>query len=342
MMALVYSPEYLKHKTTNHPESPDRLEKIMDGLEEANLLHKIPLVEPRMATEVDLERVHSTEHVQKIRSFCELGGGYLDFDTYASPQSYDIGKLAAGGAITASELVLKDFNSAYALVRPPGHHATSERAMGFCLFNNLAVALEYLRKVRKIKKFAIFDFDVHYGNGTAHIFYNDPDVLYISIHQDPRTIFPSEGFLEEMGNGLGKGLNLNIPVSPGSGTPDYIYLLDKILKPVFEDFNADFYFFDVGFDAHQDDPLSSILLDDDFYEWMAMEILRQPQPKVLTLEGGYNLEALKRCNLKMINVLKEERRTDYSQISPEMAKVREETKTLFKSIEDNFSPFFTF
>jgi acetoin utilization deacetylase AcuC-like enzyme len=213
--------------------------------------------------------------------------------------------------------------------------------MGFCLFNNLAVALEYLRQVRKIKKFAIFDFDVHYGNGTARLFYNDPDVLYISIHQDPHTIFPSEGFLDEIGSGGGEGYNLNIPVSPGSGTSDYVYLLERILRPVFKDFNADFYFFDVGFDAHRDDPLSRILLDDDFYEWVAMEILNQHQPRVLTLEGGYNLEALKRCNLKMINVLKDET-LEHSPISPETSKVREETKMLFKSIEDKFSPFFTF
>jgi acetoin utilization deacetylase AcuC-like enzyme len=213
--------------------------------------------------------------------------------------------------------------------------------MGFCLFNNLAVALEYLRKVRKINKFVIFDFDVHYGNGTANIFYNDPDVLYISIHQDPHTIFPSQGFVEEMGEGPGKGFNLNIPLSPGSGTSDYIYILERILRPVFKDFKANFFFFDVGFDAHRDDPLSRMLLDDDFYEWMAMEILNQSTPRVLTLEGGYHLEALKRCNLKMINVLKEER-LEYSQISPEMSEVREETKSLYQHLEDNFSPFFTF
>lgn len=341
MMALVYSPEYLEHKTPNHPESPDRLSKIIKGLEEADLMGNIPIFEPYMAKEEDLERVHTSDHVERIRTFCERGGGYLDFDTYASPQSYEIAKLAAGGAIKASELVLNGFSSSYALVRPPGHHATRERAMGFCLFNNLAVALEYLRKVRKIKKFVIFDFDVHYGNGTAHIFYNDPDVLYISIHQDPHTIFPSEGFLEEIGEGAGEGFNLNIPLSPGSGTSDYIYILQRILRPVFKDFNADFYFFDVGFDAHRDDPLSRMLLDDDFYEWMAMEISKQPQPRVLTLEGGYHLEALKRCNLKMINILKEET-LEHSQISPEMSRVQEETKNLFKRIEDNFSPFFTF
>jgi acetoin utilization deacetylase AcuC-like enzyme len=341
MMALVYSPKYLEHETSNHPESPDRLTKIMEGLDEADLLQSLPFFKPYMAKEEDLERVHTAEHVEKIRTFCERGGGYLDFDTYASPQSYEIAKLAAGGAIKASELVLNGFNIAYALVRPPGHHATRERSMGFCLFNNLAVALEHARKVRKIRKFVILDFDVHYGNGTAHIFYNDPDVLYISIHQDPHTIFPSEGFLEDMGEDEGKGSNLNIPLSPGSGTSDYIYILERILRPVFKDFNADFYFFDVGFDAHRDDPLSSMRLDDDFYEWMAMEILNQSRPRVLTLEGGYDLEALKRCNLKMINVLKEER-VEHSQISPEMSEVREDTKNICQRIEDNFSPFFTF
>ncbi|MEG3224219.1 MAG: acetylpolyamine amidohydrolase [Methanobacteriales archaeon Met13] len=342
MMALIYSPEYLKHRTFNHPESPQRLISIMNSLEESGLINEVTIQTPHMAKEDDLRRIHSKEHVEHVKSFCEGGGGYLDPDTYTSPESYQIARLAAGGTITAAELALESFSSGYSMVRPPGHHATPDRAMGFCLFNNLAVALEHLRETKNIKKFAIFDFDVHYGNGTAEIFYNDPDVLYISIHQDPHTIFPSEGFVEEIGHGPGEGYNLNIPVAPGSKTSDYIYLLERILKPVFEDFGADFYFYDVGFDAHQDDPLSRVLLDDYFFEWMAMEIVSQPGPAALTLEGGYNLESLARCNLKMINVLTHEITIEDQKLTREDYKVREETKILFKKIEDNFSPFFTF
>jgi len=342
MMDLVYSPEYLKHGTFNHPESPQRLTAMISALKESDLSNDITIKTPQMASEEDIRRVHSTEYVKHVKSFCEGGGGYLDPDTYASTESFQIARLAAGGTITAANLALEGESSAYSMVRPPGHHATTNRAMGFCLFNNLAVALEYLREVKNIKKFAIFDFDIHYGNGTAEIFYNDPDVLYVSIHQDPHTIFPSKGFIEEQGSGQGKGYNLNIPVAPGSKTPDYIYLLERILKPVFKDFGADFYFYDVGFDAHEDDPLSGMFLDDFFYEWIAMKIVEQSGPVALTLEGGYNLEALARSNLKMINVLTHEITIEDQKLTIKDQKVRDETKILFEKIEDNFSPFFTF
>lgn len=343
-MGIVYSQEHQLHQTGSHPENPGRLEVIMDYLKDNGILEELEIYEPIKALEEDLLRVHTSEHLKYLDSFAQKGGGYLDFDTYLAPQSYEIAKLAAGGTIKASQLVLNDYDTAYSMVRPPGHHATSTKAMGFCLINNLAVALEYLRANHNMKKFFILDFDAHYGNGTADIFYQDPNVLYISMHQDPRTIFPGKGFIEEMGQDEGKGFNMNFPMPPGSNTSDYIYILEKILEPLSKEFKADFHFLDVGFDGHREDPLSSLQLDDDFYPWVAGEMKKLSTLLVLVLEGGYSYDAMGRSNLKMINVLKDENST-YKEKREELTKnlqVKDEVKNIFCKVQDNFSPFFKF
>ncbi|MBI5679777.1 MAG: histone deacetylase [Methanobacterium sp.] len=339
MTALIYSDEYKKHDTGNHPENQGRLNAIMSSLKNEGILDKIDIISPKPATTADLLRVHSKSHVEEVKSLCESGGGYIDYDTFAAPESYEIAKLAAGGAIQTADFALKNNEIAYSVARPPGHHATSDKSMGFCIFNNLAIALEYLKAVHKIKKFLIFDFDVHYGNGTAEIFYNDPDVLYISIHQDPRTIFPGSGFIEETGSGKGEGYNLNIPMAPSSTTDDYIYILDQILEPVASKFNADFYFVDVGFDGHVDDPLSSMALTDDFYGYIANKMKNIAGNMALILEGGYDLNALSRCNVKMINTLNNIMTEDYYK---QELNVSENTQNTFNKITDVFSPFFEF
>ena len=349
-MSLVYSDNYRKHETGNHPENKERLMVIMNSLEEEGCLEKIDVLEPEAAINEDILRVHTRSHLENVKSFCKDGGGYWDFDTFASPETYKIAKLAAGGAIKASELVLNGQKSAYSLARPPGHHARRNNAMGFCFFNNLAIALEYLRDVHNMKKFLIFDFDVHYGNGTAETFYEDPEVLYISIHQDPRTIFPGKGFIDEMGVDEGKGYNLNIPMPPGSTDNDYIFMLDQILEPVAKEFGADFYFLDVGFDGHMNDPLSRIRLSDDFYPWIASKMLDIAGSMVLILEGGYNLAALSRCNVKLINVLMDQVTNEYSKYEKDVYtrkmnvsnEISNETKRIFYRIQDIFSPFFEF
>ncbi|HEX7468810.1 MAG TPA: histone deacetylase [Methanobacterium sp.] len=341
MTALIHSPEYGKHETGNHPENKERIEAIINSVKESEILSQIDLFKPDICKKEDLLRVHTKKHVENIKEICQRGGGYLDYDTLASPQSYQIAKLSAGGAITAAKLVTDGYKSAYSIGRPPGHHATRDRAMGFCIFNNLAITLEYLRELYKIKKFLIFDFDAHYGNGTADIFYSDPDVLYISIHQDPRTIFPGKGFVEEIGMGKGEGYNLNIPMSPGSTTDDYIYMIERILSPVAQYFNADFYLVDVGFDGHRDDPLSSINLDDDFYGWIAAELMEIAGRMALILEGGYNLPALSRCNIQLINGLNQENNREHP-LPRDNLTVLDDTKNSFKEIKEIFSPFFEF
>lgn len=352
-MSIVYSEDYRNHSTGNHPENNSRITHTMDAVQEQikkGFIEEIPVLKPETVSKQDLFRVHTEQHVEMVRSFCEGGGGYLDFDTFASPETYSTAKLAAGGAVTASKLVLNGHDFSYSIARPPGHHATRDKAMGFCFFNNLAVAVEYLRKVHGVKKFFIVDFDVHYGNGTAEIFYNDPDVLYVSIHQDPNTIFPGKGFVEETGDGGGEGCNLNIPMPPGSTTSDYTYILEKILEPAATAFGADFYFMDVGFDCHMEDPLSNMGIDDEFFPWIGAKMKDISGSMVLILEGGYNLEVLRRCNVKLINVLTEEvsieELTDIRNMESYLYRggddINPKTKTLFKVIQDTFSPFFEF
>jgi acetoin utilization deacetylase AcuC-like enzyme len=342
VISLVYSPEYAQHRTGSHPENQKRLEVMLNYLLKEGEVEKEDIHQPTHANDDDLLRVHTPSYLRHLKNFAESGGGYLDFDTFVSPKSYEIAKLAAGGAITASKLVFEHDDFAYSLARPPGHHATTDKAMGFCLVNNLAVALEYMREKYSIRKFMIIDFDAHYGNGTAEIFYQDPNVLYISIHQDPRTIFPGKGFIEETGSGKGKGYNLNIPMPPGSTTSDYIYILKKIVEPVLRKFKADFYFLDVGFDGHREDPLSSLQLDDDFYPWITCYLQKLTSKMVLILEGGYSKDAMARSNLKMIKVLKD-KSTHEDQWRPSgKLLVKDETKNIFKTIQDTFSPYFTF
>ena len=195
-MAIVYSPEYNKHQDKFHIENKARTDAIMNNLSKQSFFNKLSIIAPNRADLNQVLSVHTPEHVNFIDEFCKKGGGNIDFDTYATSQSYQTALLSAGGAIKASELVLKRTNKsenwAFSISRPPGHHATANKSMGFCIFNNVAIAVEYLRKTYDLERLCIVDFDVHYGNGTAEIFYNDPNILYISIHQDPKTLFPGK------------------------------------------------------------------------------------------------------------------------------------------------------
>ncbi|MBV1767923.1 MAG: histone deacetylase, partial [Methanobacterium sp.] len=289
---IIHSPDYELHQDPYHIENKDRTKSIMQNLYDKNFLNHLNVSNPEKSSKKDLLRVHSPGHVNHIQEFCEKGGGYLDYDTYASPQSYQVALLAGGGAIMAAEKVILGEKWAYSVSRPPGHHAIRENAMGFCLFNNAAVAVEKIRDKYDKKRFLIFDFDVHYGNGDADIFYDDPEVMYVSIHQDPHTIFPGKGFLEEIGSGPGTGFNLNIPMHPGSNNADYIWILDKILPGVISEFKADLLLVEAGFDAHRDDPLSQINIDEDFYSWVGVYLMGLQESMAVILEGGYNLRAL--------------------------------------------------
>ncbi|MBC7089881.1 MAG: histone deacetylase [Methanobacteriales archaeon] len=295
-MTIIYSPSYDLHNMELHVENKKRTDAIMESL--SVLDPKI--VEPKMASPTDILKVHTQSHLDYVKGFAERGGGYLDYDTYMTSESYNVALLAAGGAITASEIVSEDGGWAYSVARPPGHHATRDRAMGFCIFNNMAIAIEHLRE-KGLDHFLIIDFDVHYGNGTADIFYDDPNVMYISIHQDPRTLYPGTGFIDEMGAGDGMGYTMNIPMPPGSNTSDYIWILSRILEPVKDEFKPSMVFLEAGFDAHKDDPLANMMIDEEFYTWMGSYMSNERV--VAVLEGGYNLKALANSNLKFVKSL---------------------------------------
>ncbi len=352
MFALVHTNEFDKHETGIHPENKQRLHSIMDPLENKGILnrrgskssktnpnHVIDVYKPEIAPYKAISRVHNISYMEQLKSFCNAGGGYLDHDTFVSRESYRIAKLAAGSSIKAAKLILNGYNSAYSVARPPGHHATPKKAMGFCLFNNVAITIEELRQITGLKKFLIFDFDVHFGNGTSEIYYKDSDVLYISIHQDPKTIFPGTGFMEEIGEGEGEGFNINIPMPPGFGSKDYEYMVENILEPVAEEFKADFYFLEVGFDAHKEDPLSKILLDDKFFPWIVSKMMKITNHMVLILEGGYDHSVLSRCNMKMINVLNGNEVYNEPEEDHELGA---ETKQILMSIKNIFSSYYRF
>ncbi len=346
---IIYSSDYNLHQDPNHIENKDRTNSIMENLSNQKILDSVPILNPEKATTEDLLRVHSPSQLNYIQDFCAQGGGYLDFDTYATSQSYDVALLAAGGAITAVKKVENGEKWAYSVGRPPGHHANREKSMGFCLFNNTAIAVEYLRELYPKKRFLIFDFDVHYGNGDADIYYQDPQVMYISIHQDPHTIFPGKGFIEEIGSGKGEGYNLNIPMSPGSDNSDYIWILKQILPTIFDEFRPEFLLVESGFDGHSDDPLSQINLDEDFFSWIGEYLMDLQGSMAVMLQGGYNLTALAQSNTSFINglmqqkLLATEKYKDRNKIEENYLnrdKVSKNTLLTLKKIKDNFSPFF--
>jgi acetoin utilization deacetylase AcuC-like enzyme len=234
---IVFSPIYYRHNPgKSHPESAKRLHTIINELEKSGLTENknLQLVHPDKASIEDIELVHAVEYIRLVEAVCKSGGGLLDLqDTVVSPESFEVALCAAGGALKAVDLVMKGkCENAFAMVRPPGHHAGKYRALGFCLFNNVAIAAEHLLRRFKVKRVLILDVDAHHGNGTQEKFYDRSDVLYISLHEDPSS-FPGTGFIDEIGEGKGLGYNVNIPLP--FGTTDHVYL--KAMKEILTQFS---------------------------------------------------------------------------------------------------------
>ncbi len=295
-VGYVYDPVYLKHDTGYHPENAQRLEAIMAHLKETGLLKQIAPIKPRSATVEELTYVHQASYVSRIQDAASRGGGWLDGDTVMSPDSYNAALYAAGGAIEATDAVISGgVNSAFALVRPPGHHATAMAAMGFCLFNNIAIAAQHALKKHKMEKVAIIDFDVHHGNGTQEAFYNNPQVLYISTHQYPH--YPGTGTVSETGSGAAEGTTVNIPLPGGSGDDEYRRVFEQIVVPVVRRFHSGLILVSAGYDLHWKDRLAMMEVSTAgfaeiirFIKGLADELC--DGKTVITLEGGYNLKAL--------------------------------------------------
>ncbi len=299
--AVVYSPKYLHHKTGHrHPESPSRLRVIMRELKKSSILEneRCSLVEPETADINILELVHDIYYIQLIRQICDGGGGPLDQgDTVVSSESYEVARLAVGGTVKAVDLVMADkFRNAFALVRPPGHHAGPDYPMGFCVFNNVAVAATHLLEKFTLERVLILDIDAHHGNGTQEIFYRSNKVLYISIHEDPSE-YPLTGFAEEIGEDEGLGYTVNIPLPYGIDDKIYLRAFKEVAMPIINQYKPQFILVSSGFDNHYTDPVGNLSLSSFSYPKIFNAILDSAgkfcQGKlVAVLEGGYNLRFL--------------------------------------------------
>ena len=281
-----------QHTTPDwHPERPGRLGASLTGISQADLLDAVEFREPRLATVAELERVHSPAYLAQLELFCERGGGDLDPDTFAAPGSWTTALRAAGAVLDAVDaLESASCEVAFAAGRPPGHHAVPDRAMGFCLLNNVAVAAA--RLAADGQRVAIVDWDVHHGNGTQDIFYDEPDVLYVSTHEFP--LYPGSGRADETGGPAAPMSNLNLPFPAGTRGDVYRRAVDEVIAPVVSRFAPDWLFISAGFDGHRNDPLAGLELTSADYADLAIR-LQQLAPTgrtVVVLEGGYDFDAL--------------------------------------------------
>ncbi|TLY27794.1 MAG: histone deacetylase [Ignavibacteria bacterium] len=296
---FVYTERFLDHKTgLGHPERPERLRAIVSRLKEVKLASSLEPISIEPASEEWMSKVHTPAHIRFVRETC-LRGGILDGgDTPVSKDSYEVALLAAGAVIAAVAAVLNGgMENAFCAVRPPGHHATQAVSMGFCLFNNAAIGARFAQAAHGLKRVAIIDWDVHHGNGTQEIFYEDKSVFYISTHQYP--FYPGTGSRTETGSGEGKGYTLNIPMSAGSGEKEYLDAFRGEILPALDRYRPELIMISAGFDAHRDDPLANINLTEESFSKLTLLISESARRNcngkiVSVLEGGYHLTALAR------------------------------------------------
>ena len=295
---FIYDEVYLEHLTSpGHPETPERLTAIVDGLKTSGLHGSLVHLTPKAASLERLHSIHTPAYVTRVWTSCQEGRSHLDsLDVPISARSYEAAVVAAGGVLTAVDSVVRgQVRNAFCAVRPPGHHATSDRAMGFCIFNNLAIGAKYVQQEYNLRKVLIVDWDVHHGNGTQEAFYEDPNVLYFSIHQQP--LFPGTGSAGEKGRGTGLGLTINVPLRPGAGDGECLKAFDRQLRPAALSFGPDFVFISAGFDSHDGDTLGSMKVTTKGFAKMT-DIVKDIAETccdgrlVSVLEGGYQLDDL--------------------------------------------------
>ncbi|MGZ5562220.1 MAG: histone deacetylase family protein [Halobacteriota archaeon] len=290
--AIVYDPLYNAHDTGSHIESKSRLDAIMERIRGDEYARSIEIVKPIKAAVENVLANHDAKYVDGVRRLAEAGGGWLDLDTYCSSKSYDVALLAVGGAISAVDAVMADTNNAFALVRPPGHHAVRDTAMGFCIFNNVACAAKYALSRYNIKRVLIVDWDVHHGNGTQASFYDDRLVLYVSTHRQP--FYPGTGDFHEVGSREGEGFTVNLPLPPGVNDDGFFCAYDQLLVPVIKQFRPELTFISAGQDIHYKDPLGGMLVTCEGFIGLTERVKSvSPRGRVIAcLEGGYDLQAL--------------------------------------------------
>ncbi|MBI5199869.1 MAG: histone deacetylase [Nitrospirae bacterium] len=302
---IIMDNRYLEHKAAfHHPENPQRLEAIYKGIKENEIFEKLLLIEPRIADKEEIALIHDYQYIDEIESYAG-SQKMLDADTYLSERSPEIARLAAGGLLNLVDAVISGrITNGFALIRPPGHHAEKDRAMGFCIYNNIAIGARYAMARYCLERIAIIDWDLHHGNGTQNAFYADPGVLYFSIHQYPH--YPGTGAFSEIGTGKGEGFNINIPLSSGHGDADYCLIFDEIISPVCREFQPQLIMVSAGFDIYFMDPLGGMQVTEKGFGAITSKIISIADDLcagnlICVLEGGYNLEGLAQGTIEVLN-----------------------------------------
>ncbi len=306
-VAITFSEHHDGHAQQGHVERPARLHAIRKLLAEDGILDSTSTLPSCLAPVEAVTLVHPFDYYERLKTAVEAGGARLDPDTYAKPDSLKIALQGLGGLLAITDKVLEGaYDNGFAIIRPPGHHARPDTAMGFCLFANVAIATEWAKKHHGIQKVLIVDFDVHHGNGTQEIFYEDLNVMYMSTHQRP--LYPGTGALEETGAGSARGSTINIPLPAQTGDEDYLKVFKKILTPIALEFNPELIFVSAGYDAHWMDPIGGMNLTVSGFDAIMLEILSWAaqctnHKLVAALEGGYNTDALAHCVLNSVKLL---------------------------------------
>jgi acetoin utilization deacetylase AcuC-like enzyme len=320
----LHHPSSLEHDTGAHPERAERIVAVERELAARDWLG----YERESAPEVErsrLEAVHPPDYIEAIERFCANGGGMLDVDTVASPGSFDAALHSAGGAVRAVDALLGgEAGTAFCALRPPGHHAEPSQAMGFCLFNNVAIAAQHAVDAHGIGRVLVLDWDVHHGNGTNDIFYASRSVLYASIHQSP--LYPGTGAPTEVGSGAGEGYTVNMPVPAGSGHEDWVALVQHVVAPLAREFEPGLLLVSAGYDAHRDDPLGSCMLSERTFAALAATMrslsVELRSPLGFVLEGGYDLDALAASVAATMEAAKEDRAVEHVPLAPSAERAR--------------------
>jgi acetoin utilization deacetylase AcuC-like enzyme len=305
-LVYFYPQGHEAHKELGHPERPDRVEAMVKALTEAGWWDSYPHLEPDDVPREVLEGIHTPRFLEQLQAVCSRGQ-HFDMDTYTTTTSWDLALKAAGGAIAVSRSVWdREARRGFALTRPPGHHATPNRAMGFCLLNNIALAAEYLRQAKGAKKLAIVDLDQHHGNGTQDIFWSRGDVFYFSTHQYPH--YPGTGAVRDTGSGEGEGTTANFPLPPFSGDQAYLTIMDEAIIPLLNRFKPEMILVSYGFDPHWRDPLGNLMLTADGYRLLISRLTAWAEQNcqgriALYLEGGYDLDAAAACTQGVVAAL---------------------------------------
>jgi acetoin utilization deacetylase AcuC-like enzyme len=298
MTILFTDPFFLKHETGRHPETAERLRSVTARLAVADLIAKCKVGTYKPLDETTVLKVHAARQVRLVKQLAETGGGYIDADTVVSPNSFQVALAAAGACVTAVDAVLGGTDAnALCLVRPPGHHATPTQSMGFCLFNNIALAAHHAKAAHGLTRILVVDWDVHHGNGTQDIFYEDPEVFFLSIHRYGMGFYPGTGGADETGRGKGLGYTLNVPVSFGTPRKQYLELFKKALEKAANTIKPELVLVSAGFDAHARDPIGSLGLETEDFKLLTLIVREVARAEaggrlVSCLEGGYNLNAL--------------------------------------------------